>query len=36
MKNTKIVTTKIKRKANGQFELQIVFKILMNVKELLI
>ncbi len=26
MKNTKIVTTKIKRKANGQFELQIVFK----------
>ena len=26
MKNTKIVTTKIKRKANEQFELQIVFK----------
>lgn len=26
MKNTKIVTTKIKCKANGQFELQIVFK----------
>lgn len=34
MKNTKIVTTKIKRKANGQFELQIVFKTINERKEI--
>ena len=34
MKNTKIVTTKIKHKANGQFELQIVFKTINERKEI--
>ncbi|WP_278915124.1 transposase [Ligilactobacillus agilis] len=34
MKDTKIVTTKIKRKANGQFELQIVFKTINERKEI--
>lgn len=34
MKNAKIVTTKIKRKDNGQFELQIVFKTINNRKEI--
>lgn len=34
IKNAKIVTTKIKRKDNGQFELQIVFKTINNRKEI--